>query len=101
MWSIASVLFLLAGIGWLLWYQRRRGDEAHAAVPAADPFLTMKPTPSMRRRPNIRHRHRDVARAILLFTGLMIWLTLVGRALWPALRTRNETRGLIAMVFIC
>lgn len=27
MWSIASVLFLLAGIGWLLWYQRpgRRG----------------------------------------------------------------------------
>lgn len=39
--------------------------------------------------------------AILLFTGLMIWLTLVGRALWPALRTRNETRGLIAMVFIC
>ena len=38
--------------------------------------------------------------AILLFAGLMIWLTLVGRALWPALRTPSESRGLIAMVFV-
>jgi nitric oxide reductase subunit B len=38
--------------------------------------------------------------AILLFAGLMIWLTLVGRALWPALRTPSETRGLVAMVFV-
>ncbi len=38
--------------------------------------------------------------AILLFAGLMIWLTLVGRALWPALKRPGETRGLIGMVFI-
>jgi nitric oxide reductase subunit B len=38
--------------------------------------------------------------AILLFAGLMIWLTLVGRALWPALTTPSETRGLVAMVFV-
>jgi nitric oxide reductase subunit B len=37
---------------------------------------------------------------LLLFTGLMIWLVLMGRALWPALRRPSENRGLIAMVFI-
>lgn len=220
MWSIASILFLIAGIGWLLWYQARRGDEAHAVVPAADPFLTMKPTPSMKATTkyfvtviamllaqvlfgaitahyavegqqfygyniselipyaltrtwhtqlgifwiavawlatglyvapmlsnhepkyqrlgvnllygalllvvvgsfagewmaiqqklghgvnfwfgHMGYEFVDLGRfwAILLFVGLMIWLTLVGRALWPALRTRNETRGLVAMVFI-
>ncbi|MCB1596995.1 MAG: nitric-oxide reductase large subunit [Gammaproteobacteria bacterium] len=36
----------------------------------------------------------------LLFVGLMFWLFLLGRALWPALRQPGETRGLIAMVFL-
>jgi len=38
--------------------------------------------------------------AILLFAGLMIWLTLVGRALWPALKRESDSRGLIGMVFV-
>jgi len=37
---------------------------------------------------------------ILLFIGLMFWLLLMGRALWPALKRPSESRGLIAMVFI-
>ena len=37
---------------------------------------------------------------ILLFVGLMFWLLLLGRALWPALKKPSETRGLIAMVFL-
>ncbi len=37
---------------------------------------------------------------ILLFVGLLFWLFLMGRALWPALRRPSETRGLIAMVFL-
>ena len=37
---------------------------------------------------------------ILLFIGLLFWLALMGRALWPALRTPSETRGLVAMVFL-
>src|SRR5262245_29972949 len=37
---------------------------------------------------------------ILLFVGLLFWLLLLGRALWPALRKPSETRGLIAMVFL-
>ena len=37
---------------------------------------------------------------ILLFIGLMLWLLLLGRALWPALKRPSETRGLIAMVFL-
>lgn len=35
-----------------------------------------------------------------LFIGLMIWLSLMARALWPALKKPTESRGLIAMVFL-
>ncbi|HXE50565.1 MAG TPA: nitric-oxide reductase large subunit, partial [Ramlibacter sp.] len=37
---------------------------------------------------------------ILLFVGLLFWVFLLGRALWPALTRPSETRGLIAMVFL-
>src|SRR4051794_21666986 len=37
---------------------------------------------------------------VLLFVGLILWAVLLGRALWPALRTPSESRGLIAMVFL-
>lgn len=37
---------------------------------------------------------------VLLFVGLMFWLLLMGRALWPALKRPSETRGLVAMVFL-
>lgn len=221
MWSIASVLFLIAGVGLLTWYQARYGEDEHAEAPASDPFLGMKPTPSMKaslkyfytaiglflaqvvlgavtahyavegqdfygiaisdyipyaltrtwhtqlgifwiatawlatglyvapmlsgHEPKFQrlgvnvlwvallvvvlgsfagewlaiqqklaagnqnfwfghmgYEFVDLGRfwAILLFAGLMIWLTLVGRALWPALRTPSESRGLIGMVFI-
>jgi len=36
----------------------------------------------------------------LLFVGLILWVTLLGRALWPALVKKSETRGLIVMVFL-
>jgi len=220
-WSIASVLFLIAGVGWLTWYQARHADEEHAAIPARDPLRSMQPTPSMKattkyfvtviglfltqillgavtahyaveghdfygipisdllpyaltrtwhtqlavfwiatawlgtglyvapmlsgHEPKFQRlgvnvlwvallvvvigsfagewvgiqqklghgaanfwfghmglEYVDLGRfwAILLFAGLMIWLTLVGRALWPALKTPSESRGLIAMVFV-
>lgn len=37
---------------------------------------------------------------ILLFVGLLLWVTLLARGLWPALRTPSDSRGLIAMVFL-
>ncbi|ELX09027.1 nitric oxide reductase subunit B [Janthinobacterium sp. HH01] len=37
---------------------------------------------------------------ILLFVGLLFWVTLLGRALWPALVKKSESRGLIVMVFL-
>jgi len=37
---------------------------------------------------------------VLLFVGLMLWLLLMGHALWPALKRPSETRGVIAMVFL-
>lgn len=37
---------------------------------------------------------------ILLFVGLLFWVLLLGRALWPALRKPSESRGLIVMVFL-
>jgi len=35
-----------------------------------------------------------------LFVGLMLWLVLVGRALWPALRTPGESRTLTGLLFL-
>ncbi|MBC7684580.1 MAG: nitric-oxide reductase large subunit [Bdellovibrionales bacterium] len=37
---------------------------------------------------------------ILLFVGLLFWVLLLGRGLWPALRKPSESRGLITMVFL-
>ena len=35
-----------------------------------------------------------------LFIGLLLWLFLVGRALWPALRRRNEMTSIVALLFL-
>jgi nitric oxide reductase subunit B len=37
---------------------------------------------------------------ILLFVGLLFWVTLLARGLMPALKRPSESRGLIAMVFL-
>ncbi len=50
LWSIASVVLLLAGVGALAWYmavQRHKGEEPHEA-PAENPLLKLGITPSMR-----------------------------------------------------
>jgi nitric oxide reductase subunit B len=36
----------------------------------------------------------------LLFVGLMLWLVLVGRALWPALRSPSESKPVLAVLFL-
>jgi nitric oxide reductase subunit B len=49
-WSVVSFVLLLAGIGALAWYYaatRRHGDDDHA-LPAEDPLLALRPTPSMK-----------------------------------------------------
>ncbi len=48
-WSVVSFVLLLAGIGALAWYfavQNRREEEAHE-LPAHDPLLALRATPSM------------------------------------------------------
>jgi len=37
---------------------------------------------------------------IFLFIGLILWLVLVGRALWPALRRRDETSSIVGLMFL-
>ncbi len=37
---------------------------------------------------------------IFLFAGLFIWLFLMGRAIWPALRQKNDSRQLLIMFLI-
>lgn len=37
---------------------------------------------------------------IFLFAGLLIWLALMGRAMWPAIRRPDENRGLLGMFFV-
>ncbi len=220
MWSMASIILLLAGIAAMLWLHKGDADEGVAAVPKADPLLGAKATPSMKatrkyffvviglmllqigmgaitahyavegqaffgiplaqvlpytisrtihtqigvfwiatawlatglyvapllsgREPKLQKlgvdllfyallivvlgstitgwlgtlQHRGVDFSfwlgnqgleftsmgrvwqILLFIGLLFWVFLLGRALWPALKKASETRGLIAMVFL-
>ena len=48
-WSVASVVLLIAGIGLLVWYHAAtQGREPHVTAPAEDPLATLSPTPSMR-----------------------------------------------------
>ena len=35
-----------------------------------------------------------------LFIGLMLWLFLVGRALWPSLQKRDESRSIVGLLFL-
>jgi nitric oxide reductase subunit B len=49
MWSLASVILLLAGIGGLIWYMGSRGEhEQLNDAPKADPFLGLTNTPSQK-----------------------------------------------------
>ncbi len=50
-WSVVSVVLLLAGIGGLAWYfaiQRRHDEFGPDQIPQEDPLLGLNPTPSMR-----------------------------------------------------
>ncbi|PWE18076.1 nitric oxide reductase large subunit [Marinicauda salina] len=48
MWSIASVILLIAGIGALTWWHAGRKEEPAPTPPAEDPLSALKPTPSMK-----------------------------------------------------
>lgn len=48
MWSIASVVLLLAGVGGMVWYFGARTATEHAEFPETDPLLKWTPTPSQR-----------------------------------------------------
>jgi nitric oxide reductase subunit B len=49
LWSLASVILLLAGIGALVWWQAfRKDEEPHVEPPATDPLAGIQLTPSMR-----------------------------------------------------
>jgi nitric oxide reductase subunit B len=46
--------------------------------------------------------YTDIGRfwQIFLFVGLMLWLALMGRALWPALRRRDEMSSIVGLLFL-
>jgi nitric oxide reductase subunit B len=48
MWTVFSVLFLIAGIALLGWHHSRHKEEAPLALPASDPLAMIRMTPSMR-----------------------------------------------------
>ncbi|MBS0516390.1 MAG: nitric-oxide reductase large subunit [Proteobacteria bacterium] len=37
---------------------------------------------------------------IFLFIGLLLWLVLVGRALWPALRRKDDVASIVGLLFL-
>jgi nitric oxide reductase subunit B len=48
MWTVFSVLFLIAGIALLGWHHARHKDEPPAELPATDPLALIRVTPSMK-----------------------------------------------------
>ncbi len=48
MWTVFSVLFLIAGIALLGWYYATQREDLGHPVPATDPLASIKVTPSMR-----------------------------------------------------
>ena len=48
MWTIISILVLLAGIGALAWHYAIQKHEAPPTAPEIDPLHNLKPTPSMK-----------------------------------------------------
>ena len=48
MWTVFSVLFLIAGVALLGWHHARQREEAPAQLPATDPLALIRVTPSMR-----------------------------------------------------
>jgi nitric oxide reductase subunit B len=46
--------------------------------------------------------YTDIGRfwQLFLFVGLLIWLTLVGRALWPALRRKDDMASITGLLFL-
>jgi nitric oxide reductase subunit B len=48
-WSVVSVILLIAAVGAMVWYHAvTSAAQPHATVPASDPLASLKPTPSMR-----------------------------------------------------
>lgn len=48
LWTVFSVLFLIAGIAAMVWYHAARGEEPGPTPPASDPLAGLVVTPSMR-----------------------------------------------------
>ena len=48
------------------------------------------------------YEYTDIGRfwQIFLFVGLMLWLLLVGRGLWPALKARDDSRSITMLLFM-
>jgi nitric oxide reductase subunit B len=48
------------------------------------------------------YEYTDIGRfwQAFLFVGLMVWLVLVGRALWPALKARDDSRSITMLLFL-
>ncbi|TAN69050.1 MAG: nitric-oxide reductase large subunit [Methylobacter sp.] len=46
-WSIASIILMLAAIAGMIFYHSARKEEGELIPPKADPLINLKPTPSM------------------------------------------------------
>lgn len=46
--------------------------------------------------------YTDIGRfwQIFLFIGLLVWLTLVGRALWPAMQRKDDMASIVGLLFL-
>ena len=48
MWTVASIILLIAGIAAMVWYQGTHNEEPDPKTPATDPLINAAATPSMK-----------------------------------------------------
>jgi len=70
MWSIVSVVLLIAGVGFLIWAWAflRKHDEDEPPAPARDPLTTFAVTPSQ----------KALGKYLLVVVGLFVFQVLIG-----------------------
>lgn len=86
-WSIASIIFMLAAIAGMIFYHSLSKEEGDPTPPKNDPLFDLKPTPSM----------KATRKYFYVVIGLI--MAQVGMGV-PALKKPSESRSLIAMVFL-
>ena len=91
-WVVCTLLVLQVGLGVVTAHYGVEGQHLYG-IPLADwlPYSVTK---------DMNMRNSAVSGRSYCSSGLILWLVLVGRSMWPALRKPSESRHLLVLFFL-